>query len=240
MNELIKIEERGGIQTVNARDLWIGLESKRQFGNWIVERLVDFTEGKDFTINRIVKVQIEGGREVNRPVIDYYLTIDTAKHLAMLERNDKGREIRQYFIDIENRARQNTDTLTGPELLAVAVIEAQRMLQAKDAHIAKLEPKAAVADRIAIAEGLRTISDIGKINGLGPLKIFAILERQNIIYRGTDSRWRPYQAYIDSGYFRVVDATYETGHGFHLTVQTYVTGRGEVWLARRLFAERIA
>jgi anti-repressor protein len=59
--------------TVNARNLWIQLESKREFANWIKDRLVDFIDGIDFlTIS---------SKTSGRPAIDYYLTIETAKHL---------------------------------------------------------------------------------------------------------------------------------------------------------------
>lgn len=127
MDELIRIEQRDGIPTVNARDLWEGLESKRQFGNWIQDRLSDFVEGIDFIIIKIVKVHIEGTRQVERPIIDYYLTLDTAKHLCMLERNELGKKFRQYFIDIEKQARE-TKIPTGADLIALAVIEAHKQL----------------------------------------------------------------------------------------------------------------
>jgi phage anti-repressor protein len=114
MNELIKIENRDGIETVNARELWTGLESKREFANWIKDRVEMFIEGHDFIIDRNVKVQNEGGRTVSRPVIDYYLTIDAAKHLAMMERSEPGKKIRQYFIEIEKKAKR---PLTDIEML---------------------------------------------------------------------------------------------------------------------------
>lgn len=98
-------------------------------------------------------------------------------------------------------------------------------------------PKAAIADRIAVADGRRTISDVGKINGVGPRKLFSLLEERGIIYRGSDGRWRPYQSWVDAGYFELKESTYETPDGSHLAVQTYVTGAGELWLARRLFTE---
>jgi len=120
MNELIKIEQREGRQTVNARDLWEGLESKRQFGNWIQDRLEGFTQEQDFTVNKFVN-----GKSTQ---IDYYLTIDTAKHIAMLERNDKGRAIRQYFIEVENRARENVTKVTATKLPAGAQIKAMESL----------------------------------------------------------------------------------------------------------------
>lgn len=82
---------------VNARELWEKLESKQQFADWIKNRLADFSEGLDYLVHKIMKQLPSGAKHV----IEYTLTLDTAKHLAMLERNENGKKIRQYFIEIE-------------------------------------------------------------------------------------------------------------------------------------------
>lgn len=95
MKELVRIEESvigtEKRKTVNARDLWKALGSKRQFGNWIEDRLSEFIEEQDFTVNNFVNGRDSSGRFTAK---DYLLTLDVAKHLAMLERNDQGRKIR--------------------------------------------------------------------------------------------------------------------------------------------------
>lgn len=87
-------------ETVNARDLHSFLESKQDFSTWIKNRLQDFEENIDFvSFHKIVE------RETGATTkIDYYITIETAKHLAMLERNEKGKEVRKYFIAKEKEA----------------------------------------------------------------------------------------------------------------------------------------
>ena len=89
------------VNTVNARELWEKLGSKRQFGNWIKEKLSDFEEGTDYTINKIVNGEKDGKFKPK----EYTITLDTAKHLAMLERNETGKKIRQYFIEAEKAFR---------------------------------------------------------------------------------------------------------------------------------------
>jgi phage antirepressor YoqD-like protein len=141
-------------------------------------------------------------------------------------------QIRKYFIEVEKKVRSFPQ---GRELLALAVLEAQKVIAEKDAQIAKLEPDATAARIIAAAEGLKTLSEIGKINGIGPRKIFELLADRSILFRSGQS-WVPYQRYVDAGYFVVRESTYEINGMDRLYSKTYVTGKGEVWLTKQLFA----
>jgi phage anti-repressor protein len=105
MNELIKIEKNNGIDTVNARELFIFLESKQDFSNWIKTRIkkFGFIENQDYTlVNKIIE-QVTGSKHL----IDYYLSIEMAKELSMVENNEKGKQARQYFIECEKRLKNN-------------------------------------------------------------------------------------------------------------------------------------
>ncbi|EPA3373338.1 antA/AntB antirepressor family protein [Escherichia coli] len=90
---------------VNARDLHTFLDVGKRFASWIVERIAEygFVENQDFMIISQVREKIGRGR----PAKDYHLTLDTAKELAMVERNEKGRQIRRYFIECEKKLRQS-------------------------------------------------------------------------------------------------------------------------------------
>ncbi|EPS7374022.1 antA/AntB antirepressor family protein [Escherichia coli] len=90
---------------VNARDLHTFLDVGKRFASWIVERIAEygFVENQDFMIISQVREKIGRGR----PAKDYHLTLDTAKELAMVERNEKGRQIRRYFIECEKKFRQS-------------------------------------------------------------------------------------------------------------------------------------
>ena len=113
MNQIIKttVAEIGGEeqQTVNARELWKVLGSKREFINWIKDRLEGFTIGEDFLTNL--------SKSHGRPRIEYTLTLDVAKHLAMLERNEIGKKVRQYFIEVEKEARRRMKQQTSADIL---------------------------------------------------------------------------------------------------------------------------
>ena len=90
----------GLVQTVNARDLHEALEIGWDFSTWIERQLGDFKENQDFIIFH-KKVEKSKGR----PMKDYALTLDTAKHICMMARCEKGKQLRQYFIEVEKQFR---------------------------------------------------------------------------------------------------------------------------------------
>lgn len=110
-NSIIPIYEKNCIdgsnlheQVVSARELWLFLESRQEFANWVKKRLedVDAIENVDYcTIDK----------KINRQTLkEYILTMDAAKEMAMLERNAKGKMVRRYFIEAEKRYRETKIT----------------------------------------------------------------------------------------------------------------------------------
>ncbi|EHN7207685.1 antA/AntB antirepressor family protein [Escherichia coli] len=91
---------------VNARDLHTFLGVGKRFASWITERIAEygFVENQDYMIASQIR-EAKGRGGYNRK--DYHLTLDTAKELAMVERNEKGRQIRRYFIECEKKLRQS-------------------------------------------------------------------------------------------------------------------------------------
>ncbi|KQI63938.1 antirepressor [Campylobacter jejuni CVM 41902] len=82
-----------------ARDLHFFIDAKRQFANWINERIenYDFIENQDYVIELVYTK--------GRPRKEYYITLDMAKELCMVENNEKGRQARRYFIECEKRLK---------------------------------------------------------------------------------------------------------------------------------------
>ena len=90
------------VQLCNARELHQFVESKRDYSTWIKDRITDygFTENEDYIIVT--------ERTLGRPRKEYHITLDMGKELAMVERNEKGRQVRKYFIECERRAKELT------------------------------------------------------------------------------------------------------------------------------------
>lgn len=92
-------------RVINARELHKELKNKRKFADWIKQRIehYKFLENQDFfTIHKFVK---RGESNLGNKLIEYYLTVDMAKELCMVENNETGRKIRKYFIEVEKRYR---------------------------------------------------------------------------------------------------------------------------------------
>lgn len=100
--ELIQITTNAhGVQVVSARDLHEFLQSKQQFADWIKARIDKYAllEGVDFTFHKVMNRKSWSN--------EYALTLSTAKELAMVENNERGKQARQYFIDCEKSLKSN-------------------------------------------------------------------------------------------------------------------------------------
>ena len=121
MNELIPLQPQtingNAIETVSARELHEFLESKQDFSTWIKNRIseYDFVEHQDF-ITAPQKYGTANGGYATRN--EYYVTLDMAKELSMVERNEKGKQARKYFIECEKKLTQ-PKPMTQIELIAV-------------------------------------------------------------------------------------------------------------------------
>lgn len=100
------------IQTVNARDLHEALGVGKDFSNWVKDRIgqYDFAENVDFVVYANSGENPNGGR----PAREYAISLDMAKELCMVERNDAGRAARRYYIECEKQAKAAMAPLGSP------------------------------------------------------------------------------------------------------------------------------
>lgn len=234
MNEIIKLTAQtiGGEpqQTVNARELHARLEVKTEFKDWIARRIkdFDFQEGIDFCS---FLSESSGGR----PSKEYAITINMAKELCMVERNDLGRKWRRYFIDCEQQLQTVKQAIaipqTLPEALRLAADLAEKNQQLLEQ--AKIDtPKAEWCDRVTAANEHMTITQAAKTLNYPPRKFKDYLRQIGFIYANSDT---PMQEHIKTGRAVLRYAHYTTSDGNPVEKPyTHITSKGLKWLYERM------
>ena len=246
MNNLINITtNEQGSQVVSARELHEFLESKERFSKWF-ERMLSygFEVNIDFTSVQKSTVVNNGAK---REIIDYALTISMAKEIAMLQKNEKGKQARKYFIDCEKQLQDNRFSLpqTFSEALQLAAnleeekqraIDQNRLLEAK---IEEDKPKLEFADTlISSSTVLRKVSQVAKELSnhsdvkIGQKTLYDYLRGINWVYAHSTE---PKQEAVNKGYLVLKEHQIKTQYGTtKITPQTLVTPKGMENLLRRL------
>ena len=165
MNELIKVNYDNDRPTVLARELHEFLEVKTAFKDWFLRMCeYGFSQGVDFNPLKNEQVRLEGGRQVNRTLDDAQLTIEMAKEICMLQRNERGKQARQYFIQLEK-------DWNSPELVMARALKMANSrigsLEERTIHleqkIEKDKPKVLFSDAVSTSQNTILIGDLAKI-----------------------------------------------------------------------------
>lgn len=233
MNALIPVREEDGRQAVRGRDLHAFLGLGRDYTNWF-KAMVEygFTAGQDFTP---IRAESTGGR----PAVDHALTLDMAKELAMIQRTPKGKQARQYFIEVE---RQFRTTPALPRTYAEALREladtAERTA-ALEAKAVEDAPKVLFADAVATSEDSILVAQLAVIlkqNGrdIGQNRLFELLRDEGYLCKGGSNHNRPTQRAMDLGLFSVIERTVQGSDGSpRLKFTPKVTGKGQTYFINR-------
>ena len=192
--ELIKVTEKEGQQLVSARELHKFLEISERYNDWF-NRMKDygFEENIDFT--SFTENTVNGGR----PRISHILKLDMAKELSMIQRTEKGKQARQYFIACEKKLKSLNplDMLLGmnKEQLALTTLELTK-------QIAENKPKVEYYDKVLKSNETFTTTQVAKIFSMSAQGLNKQLELEGIQYkqRGT---WLLKAKYQDKGYAKI-------------------------------------
>ena len=222
---LISASEIDGetVQTVNARDLHAFLEVKTSFNDWINRRVqdYDFEEEKDFYS---FLSESSGGR----PTKEYAISINMAKELAMVERNEKGKQARLYFIECERRAKYPVAALNDPSTLKTLLLENVEKVIALEANIKANERKTTFFDKYVNADGLYGLQNAGRALSCRPNLFTRWLKENYLFYQGSNLVARV--QYIQMGIFEVKTTIVDD----KARAQTYVTPKGIEYLSKRV------
>lgn len=233
MNVLIPINYDGEQPTVSARALHTGLEISRRFSVWFETNSQGFVENEDYTSVLIgTEVQNNGGIQ-KRELQDYSLTVDMAKHICLMSRTEKGKQIRQYFIDLEKA--WNTPEQIMARALKVAdkrieSLKQDNVLLAQD--VERMRPKEIFADAVAASHTSILIGELAKLlkqNGVetGQRRLFSWLRNHGYLIKGGSSRNMPTQKSMELGLFEIKETTISNPDGsIRISRTTKVTGRG--------------
>ena len=191
--ELIPLTENDGVQAVMGRYLHGFLEVNTEYRAWF-KRMTEygFELGRDYTIKND-RVQDSLGRE--REATNHIISLDMAKEISMIQRTDKGKQARQYFIECERKAKRAPAELTRLELLQIAM-ESEKERLALEAKVTELEPKADHYNRFMNAEGTYTWDEVVRIIGVGKNKMLESLRIQKVLMTGGNRQNLPYQSHM--------------------------------------------
>lgn len=234
MNELIPINTNDPERiTVSARDLHEFLEVGAAYKDWF-PRMCEygFEEGKDFCS---FLSESTGGR----PKHDAEITIDMAKELCMLQRNEKGKQARQYFIRLEK------DWNSPEKVMARALQIANKKLQVLEAQVEENRPKVLFADSVATSHTSILIFDLAKIlkqNGvdIGGNRLFEWMRKNGYLVRRKGNDYNmPTQRSMEMSLFEVKETSVSHSDG-HISVNKTpkVTGKGQQYFINLFLSKK--
>ena len=228
MNELLKVNYEADRITVSARELHEFLELTERFSSWFNRmKQYGFVENQDYLGRKVFNTL------ARQELQDYEITLDMAKEISMLQRNEKGKQARQYFIEVEKQ-------WNSPErVIARGLIESQKMIENLNQQVIEMKPKALFADAVSTSKESILIGQLAKLikqNGyeIGQNRLFQWLRENGFLIKGGSRYNQPTQKAMDLGLFEVKERTITNPDGsIRITLTTKVTGKGQIYFVNK-------
>ncbi|MFT9495931.1 phage antirepressor KilAC domain-containing protein [Anaerosolibacter sp.] len=236
MSDLIKINHEK--QTTSARSLWEFLEVGTEYAKWF-SRMTEygFVENSDF---RVIVKNDENPRG-GRPSTDHEITIDMAKEIAMLQRSEKGKQARQYFIELEKRWNSPEAIMARALKMADAkIFEYKNIVIQLEEKAKEDRPKVIFADAVSASKSSILVGELAKLlmqNGIdiGQNRLFDWLRNEEYLIKrkGTDYNM-PTQKSMELKLFEVKETsiTHSDGH-ISISKTPKVTGKGQIYFINK-------
>lgn len=241
MNELLPIKYADTEEPkVSARELHKALGIEKRFSAWFDTNSQGFIENDDFTSVLIgTEVPNNGGFQY-RELQDYDLSVDMVKHICLMSRTTKGKECRQYLIDLEKA--WNTPEQVFARALKMADRTIEKLKSSNLLLAQKIEqdrPKTVFADSVSSSKQSILIGDLAKLicqNGhsIGQKRLFQWMRDNGYLVKSGSSYNMPMQRYVEQGLFEVKESTINNPDGsVRLTRTTKVTGKGQIYFVNK-------
>ena len=244
MNELIPINYDGEHPTVSARELHKSLEISKRFSAWFETNSQGFIENEDYTsVLTGTEVQNNGGVQI-RELQDYSLSVDMAKHICLMSRTEKGKECRQYLIDLEKA--WNTPEQVFARALKMADRTIAKLKDTNKSLAEKIEadrPKTIFADAVSASHTSILIGYLAKLicqNGyqIGQKRLFQWMRDNGYLMVSGSSRNMPKQKYVEQGLFEIKESNVQNPDGsVRITRTTKVSGKGQLYFVNKFLGQ---
>ncbi|BDD37903.1 phage antirepressor KilAC domain-containing protein [Streptococcus ruminantium] len=233
MNQLINITVNDNQEpVVSGRDLHKVLEIKTQYTKWL-ERMSEygFVENEDFMAISQKRLTAQGNQT---EFTDHVLKLDMAKEIAMLQRNDKSKQVRKYFIQVEK------DFNSPEKIMARALLMADKKVHKLEAQIEADRPKVLFADAVSASHSSILVGELAKLlkqNGveIGATRLFTWLRNHGYLIKRNGRDWNmPTQKSVELGLIRVKETSITHSDG-HITVSKtpLITGKGQQYFINK-------
>lgn len=220
MANIIKVNN--DTQMVSARDLHREVGSTERFSSWFERQLqYGFVENEDFVGCKKFNTL------ANQELQDYELSVDMAKHICMVQKNEKAKTVRQYLIELEKAWN------TPEQIMARALRVAEQTISNLNTKVLEMKPKADFFDAVADSKTAISMNDASKvlaIPGYGRNNLFEFLRNEGIL----DKFNVPYQRYVDCGWFRVIEQKYTKNGEQCVSTKTLVYQKGLDAIRKRI------
>lgn len=244
-NELILVNvDDNDNQTVSGRELHKFLEVATPYTKWFDRmREYGFAENEDYAVTDKNVHNSNGGKQ---SITDHILTLNMAKELCMLARNEKGKQARQYFLEVER------DWNTPEKVMARALKIANNQLRQVKAiaieqqkQLDEAKPKVIFADAVSASGATMLVGELAKIlkqNGvnIGQKRLFAWLREKGYLIKAKSADYnKPTQRSMDMGLFKIKETTVVHSGGYTSTVTTTkLTGKGQQYFINKFLAAK--
>lgn len=234
MNELLKVNYANDRITLSARELHEFLEIETPFKKWF-GRMAEYGFSQEIDYREVMDKIVQNPKG-GRPSTDYEITLDMAKEIAMIQRSDKGKEVRQYFLELERR-------WNSPEAVMNRALEySRKQVKALMEENNELKPKALFADAVSASDKSILIGQLAKLirqNGyeIGQNRLFEWMKENGYLIKSGSRRNQPTQRAMDMRLFEVKERTISNPDGStRITLTTKVTGKGQVYFVNKFLS----